>query len=177
MFSYISIPKRLIANPFIVWSSKYSALKMYISYAGMIGHKYIVPPSFNVCGIGTTKRRMTITIQTIKIIFAFFITLSPFIIFVCYRASCNNPQRIARPRFSGNFWEKTACIATELILLDSMVINLAFSFSFRVVNTWYRKGAEMQEKFLKIICWGYYNTFFKKCKVSFVGTGVLDCPW
>ena len=47
--------------------------------------------------------------------------------------------------------EKTACFALELISLDSIVLDLAFSYSFWVVNTLYRKGTEMQEKFLKII--------------------------
>ena len=55
--------------------------------------------------------------------------------------------------FLADFREKTACIAVELILLDSMVLDLAFSFSFRVVNTLCRKETGMQEKFLKIICY------------------------
>ena len=43
-------------------------------------------------------------------------------------------------------------ISVSLILLDSMVLDLAFLFSFRLVNTLYQKRAKMQEKFLKIIC-------------------------
>ena len=60
--------------------------------------------------------------------------------------------------------------------IDIHRLSVLFSFSFRVVNTLYRKETGMQEKFLKIICWDYYNILFEKCKVSFVGTGVLDCP-
>ena len=61
-------------------------------------------------------------------------------------------KRIARPHFSEDFREKTVYIAVELVLLDSKVLDLAFSFSFRVVSTLYRKRTGMQEKFLKIIC-------------------------
>ena len=39
----------------------------------------------------------------------------------------------------------------------SFAFRLLFYFSFPVVNTLYRKGPRMQEKFLKIICWDYYS--------------------
>ena len=53
-----------------------SVLYMYISYIGTIGFKCNVPPSFNLAGIGTTKRRTAIAMQIILIILRFVIITS-----------------------------------------------------------------------------------------------------